>query len=146
MPLQDAISFINASLAPAVLVTGVGLLLAGLQSKYSTLVGVIRQLNAERRGKEAGSQAAVRINNQIDSLMQRARLVRNAIFCFYTTVVFLVFSSIALGIGVLTSVVSSALVFVVFGISLAFLFIGLGFATREAILSYRIVQLEIADD
>lgn len=146
MPLQDAISFINASLAPAVLVTGVGLLLAGLQSKYSTLVGVIRQLNAERRGKEAGSQAAVRINNQIDSLMQRARLVRNAIFCFYTTVVFLVFSSIALGIGVLTSVVSSALVFVVFGISLAFLFIGLGYATREAILSYRIVQLEIADD
>ena len=53
---------------------------------------------------------------------------------------------LALGIGVLTSVVSSALVFVVFGISLAFLFIGLGFATREAILSYRIVQLEIADD
>lgn len=146
MPLQDAISFINASLAPAVLVTGVGLLLAGLQSKYSTLVGVIRQLNAERRGKDANSQAGVRINKQIDSLMQRACLVRNAIFCFYTTVVFLVFSSIALGIGVLTSLVSSVVVFVVFGISLAFLFIGLGYATREAILSYRIVQLEIADD
>ncbi|MBD5782120.1 DUF2721 domain-containing protein [Pelagicoccus sp. NFK12] len=146
MQLQDAINFINASLAPAVLVTGVGLLLAGLQSKYSTLVTVIRQLNSERRGLEPLDASLNRVNKQIDSLMQRARLVRNAIFCFYTTVVFLVFSSIALGIGVLSALASSVLVFVLFGLSLSFLFIGLGYATREAILSYRIVQLEISDE
>ncbi|MDQ8183231.1 DUF2721 domain-containing protein [Pelagicoccus sp. SDUM812005] len=146
MQLQDAINFINASLAPAVLVTGVGLLLAGLQSKYSTLVGVIRQLNAERRNLEPLSPSLNRVSKQIDSLMQRARLVRNAIFCFYATVVFLVFSSIALGIGVLSSLASTILVFILFGISLAFLFVGLGYATREAILSYRIVQLETSDE
>ncbi|MDQ8196873.1 DUF2721 domain-containing protein [Pelagicoccus enzymogenes] len=146
MQLQDAINFINASLAPAVLVTGVGLLLAGLQSKYSTLVTVIRQLNSERRGLEPLDASLNRVNKQIDSLMQRARLVRNAIFCFYTTVVFLVFSSIALGIGVLSALASSVFVFVLFGLSLSFLFIGLGYATREAILSYRIVQLEISDE
>lgn len=146
MQLQDAINFINASLAPAVLVTGVGLLLAGLQSKYSTLVAVIRQLNAERRGLEPLNPSLNRVSQQIDSLMQRARLVRNAIFCFYTTVVFLVFSSIALGVSVLSAFTSSILVFILFGLSLAFLFIGLGYATRETILSYRIVQLEISDD
>lgn len=146
MQLQDAINFINASLAPAVLVTGVGLLLAGLQSKYSTLVGVIRQLNSERRSLEASSTASIRVSRQIDSLMQRGRLVRNAIFCFYTTVVFLVFSSVALGLGVLSSLASSILVFILFGLSLGFLFVGLGYATREALLSYRIVQLEISDE
>lgn len=146
MQLQDAINFINASLAPAVLVTGVGLLLAGLQSKYSTLVGVIRQLNSERRNLPAKDPSLSRVNKQIDSLMQRGRLVRNAIFCFYATVAFLVFSSIALGIGVLSAIASSILVFALFGLSLAFLFIGLGYATREAILSYQIVQLEISDD
>ncbi len=146
MQLQDAINFINASLAPAVLVTGVGLLLAGLQSKYSTLVGVIRQLNSERRSLDSQGPNHRRVSKQIDSLMQRGRLVRNAVFCFYATVAFLVFSSIALGLGVLSSLASSILVFILFGLSLAFLFIGLGYATREVILSYRIVQLEISDE
>ncbi|EDY81881.1 hypothetical protein VDG1235_1501 [Verrucomicrobiia bacterium DG1235] len=78
--------------------------------------------------------------------MQRAKLIRNAIFCFYFAVFFVICSSIALGLGSLQIVNSSALVFLLFGIALLFLFIGLWHATREALLSYRIVQLETCDD
>ena len=146
MTLQNAIEFINASLAPAVLLTGVGLLLAGLQMKYSTIVGVIRQLNGERRQMSEPSPSLTRVRQQIDSLMARARLIRNAIFCFYLAVFFVVCSSIALGLGTLEIVTSSALVFTLFGVALLMLFIGLWNATREALLSYRIVQLESCDD
>ena len=145
MTLQDAIEFINASLAPAVLLTGVGLLLAGLQTKYSTLATVIRQLNAEKRRPDHSSLVP-RLTQQIESLMARAKLVRNAVFCFYATVFFLVCSSIALGLNVLSIFKSPTAIFTLFAIALAFLFAGLWYATREALLSYRIVQLETAND
>lgn len=147
MTLQDAIDFINATLAPAVLLTGVGLLLAGLQTKYSTLAAVIRQLNSERRGSAEGGAPRRRLRLQIDSLMGRAKLVRNAIFCFYATVFFLVCSSIGLGVSVLwTGIDLTAVVFSLFGLALLLLFAGLWNATREALLSYRIVQLETFDE
>lgn len=146
MTLQDAIDFINASLAPAVLLTGVGLLLAGLQMKYSTIAAVIRQLNSEKRERRADSPGLPRVRQQIESLMTRAKLIRNAIFCFYLAVFFVVCSSIALGLGTLQIVTSSGPVFLLFGVALLSLFVGLWNATREALLSYRIVQLESSDD
>ena len=151
--LESAISFINASLAPAVLFTGVGLLLAGLQAKYSTIVGVIRQLNREWR--ELGPEAVEAVEAveddvarrlilevQISSLMRRAKLVRNSVCSFFLTIFFLVGASILIGFRVLGMPIPVLLVFASFGISLALLFAGIAFATREALLSYQIVQAE----
>lgn len=146
MSIQSAIDFINASLAPAVLLTGVGLLLAGLQTKYSTIAAVIRQLNAEKREAISNDKTRLRLIEQITSLMVRAKLIRNAIFCFYLTVSFLVSSSIALGLSTLSLIESSLLIFSLFGLGLGHLFLGLWYASREALLSYRIVQLETCDD
>lgn len=148
LTLESAIAFINASLAPAVLFTGVGLLLAGLQAKYSTIVTVIRQLNRERRdldpeNVESGSERMGILTAQIDSLMERAKLVRNSVCSFYLTIFFLIVSSILIGLRVLGLGLSIGLVFAIFGLALAFLFAGIAFATREALLSYRIVEVEV---
>ena len=145
--LESAISFINASLAPAVLFTGVGLLLAGLQAKYSTIVGVIRQLNREWReldpeAVEADVARRMILEVQISSLMRRAKLVRNSVCSFFLTIFFLVGASILIGFRVLGMPIPVLLVFASFGISLALLFAGIAFATREALLSYQIVQAE----
>lgn len=148
LTLDSAISFINASLAPAVLFTGVGLLLAGLQAKYSTIVSVIRSLNREGRGlglppAGSGSDRLGILETQIRSLMQRAKLVRNAICSFYLTIFFLVGSSILIGLRVLGLGIPILVVFAFFGLALAMLFAGIAFATREALLSYQIVEAEI---
>lgn len=150
MTLDNAIQFINASLAPAVLFTGVGLLLAGLQTKYSTLAGVIRELNSHRRNArnadERNDKQIEQKTKQINSLMQRAKLVRNAIICFYCTVFLLATSSISLGLNTLNVIESANPIFILFGFALAFLFSGIWNATREAFLSYKIVQLETSDE
>lgn len=148
LTLESAIAFINASLAPAVLFTGVGLLLAGLQAKYSTIVTVIRQLNRERRdldpeNRKGGGDRLDILTAQIDSLMERAKLVRNSVCSFYLTIFFLVGSSILIGLRVLGMGLSIGLVFAIFGLALAALFAGIAFATREALLSYRIVEVEV---
>src|SRR5687767_10080692 len=94
--LESVIGFINATLAPGVVFTGVGLLLAGLQAKYSTIVQVIRQLNAERRtlaqagsGDQPAHDTLTMLSSQIDSLMTRAKLVRNSVCSFYLAIFFL---------------------------------------------------------
>lgn len=148
LTIESAIAFINASLAPAVLFTGVGLLLAGLQAKYSTIVTVIRQLNLERRELDpksvpGGPERLGILTAQLDSLMQRAKLVRNSVCAFYLTIFFLVGSSILIGLRVLGMGLSIGLVFTIFGLALANLFAGIVFATREALLSYRIVEVEV---
>ena len=148
LTLESAIAFINASLAPAVLFTGVGLLLAGLQAKYSTIVSVIRSLNRERRELESAAEGArserlATLGEQIHSLMRRAKLVRNSICSFYLTIFFLVGSSILIGLRVLAIGVPIAVIFVFFGVALAVLFAGIAFATREALLSYHIVKVEV---
>lgn len=148
LTLESAIAFINASLAPAVLFTGVGLLLAGLQAKYSTIVTVIRQLNRERRdldpeNMKGGGERLDILTAQIDSLMERAKLVRNSVCSFYLTIFFLVGSSILIGLRVLGLGLSIGLVFAIFGLALAALFAGIAFATREALVSYRIVEVEV---
>lgn len=149
MTLDSAIQFINASLAPAVLFTGVGLLLAGLQSKYSTLAAVIRDLNhlrrVERESDNASPTKIERQTKQINSLMQRAKLIRNAVICFYMSVFWLATSSITLGLSTLGIVQSATSIFVLFGMALSFLFCGIWNATQEAFLSYKIVQLETND-
>lgn len=142
MTLDAAIAFINASLAPAVIFTGVGLLLAGLQAKYSTLVLVIRQLHRERHGLTEKAREVEMISSQIDSLMRRARLVRNSICSFYSSIFLLILASLLMGFGTLEWIAPSHLVLWAFGAALTALFLGIAFAIREAVLSYHIVQIE----
>jgi len=141
LTLEAAVRFINASLAPAVMFTGVGLLLAGLQSKYSTIVSVIRQLNTSRLSTHNETENK-RTINQIDSLMHRARLIRNAVCSFYLTVFFLLCSSLLIGLIVLELPLPTESVFIAFSLALGSLFTGLFFATWEALLSYHIVKIE----
>lgn len=141
MTLDVAIAFINASLAPAVIFTGVGLLLAGLQAKFSTVVLVIRQLHRERNLHEDPDQVTL-LSSQIDSLMHRARLVRNSICFFYATIFFLILASLLMGFGTLGWTGLTAFVLITFGTALTCLFLGIAFAIREAVLSYHIVQIE----
>lgn len=145
LTLESTVSFINASLAPAVVFTGVGLLLAGLQSKYSTLVATLRQLNAENmvEGEEV-SQALrkERLRSQMESLMRRARLVRNSICAFYLTIFFLVCASLGLGLPFIGVMVPTAVSLSAFVLALLSLFTGILIATWEALLSFQIVCLE----
>jgi hypothetical protein len=150
LSLESVIGFINATLAPAVVFTGVGLLLAGLQAKYSTIVQVIRQLNAERRDLRQGSvedQARqdnlTMVSSQIGSLMTRAKLVRNAICALYLTIFFLVLSSILMGLSALAIQAPTWTILAAFAAALVGLFFAIGSATREALLSYHIIQLEV---
>ena len=150
--IEPALKFIASSLAPAVIFIAIGLLLAGLQMKYTSLIGEIRQLNAERRAdggdtetESADPQRLRSIREQMQNLLKRAYLVRSALLCLYGSVVLFLIASFLVGTAGLGVKGLTVPIVGVFAIGLLAVLAGTLFAFREAQLSYDVVVAEMRD-
>ena len=148
--LDVAIQSINAAVTPALLFTASGLLLAGLQGKYSTLIGVIRALNDERRQFQHKpslanwEQARQRsVDRQIPYLLGRVKRLRNSVFFLYLGTLLFLIASIVIGLTHLGWPPMAPLVLALFGAGLLALMAGVVFALLDAWQSYHGVLLEV---
>ncbi len=151
----SAIQAIQAMLAPAVGMSAVGLLVLGLNSRYSTIINRIRLLNEEKRRylKLLGDNVELSytdksrymsILSQSKELLIRSRLVRNAILSLQTSVGLFVLTSAAIGVNLFTtSEVLQTLPLLLFVIGMFSVFTGVIFAAREVYRSYKIVLIEV---
>lgn len=152
---MDAVEIIKSMLAPAVMVNCCGLFLLGMNNKYSVVVGRVRALNEEKRrlsttereGKSNENNRLTSINKQIDKLLYRVKLVRNAVISYTVAVAFFIVNCIAIGCNSLigNGQAYAALSTILFFVGLIFVFAGVAYATREVIKGYEIVKIEVAD-
>jgi hypothetical protein len=150
----SAIQAIQAMLAPAVGISAVGLLLLGLNNRYSTIINRIRLLNDEKRKYHRQIVENVEltytdnaryhsISSQGKELLIRSRLVRNAILSLQTAVGLFVLASAAIGVNLFsTSEALRALPLLLFIVGMFSVFVGVVFAGREVYRSYKIVLIE----
>lgn len=152
--ISFALKFIASSMAPAVIFIAVGLLLAGLQMKYTTLITVMRQLNRERRDADKQPAQTIRTENaarlhsirdQMRSLLQRAWLLRSSILCLYASVLLLLLACFSVGAASLGVRGLTIPIVVLFAAGLLSILIGIVYAYREARMSYDVVAAEIRD-
>jgi hypothetical protein len=150
---ESASGLIQTMLAPGLMISACGLLLLGMNNKYSIVVNRIRLLNEERRKlhyeeleKSDKKKKHKSIDTQIDLLSFRVALVRNAVFSYSLAVAFFVIASILIGIHQLSgeSRLSWAVISI-FLIGMIFVFAGVVFAAIETWKGYKIVQIEIMD-
>jgi len=148
------VSLIQSMLAPGVMINACGLLLLGMNNKYSVVVNRIRLLNEERRKfyTKAGSDELEFIEEihiksisiQLEKLMKRLKLVRNAV----------VSCSVAIGVFVLNSFFIGINYFfqinfldrgsiILFTVGMLLVLIGVCFAATESIRGYEIVDFEV---
>lgn len=147
------IQLIQLMLAPGLMISACGLLLLGMNNKYSLVVNRIRLLNEERRkylskhDKEFKYEENVRIESlstQIQSLVVRVRLVRNAVFAYSVAVGIFVLTSLFIGINYLTE--SDKLDFVIaalFLLGMIAVLLGVIYASYETIKGYGIIRYEV---
>jgi hypothetical protein len=83
------VQLIQGMLAPGLMISACGLLLLGMNNKYSLVVNRIRLLNEEKRKifhkagiDEMESSRLSNIELQISHLIGRISLVRNAVFSY----------------------------------------------------------------
>lgn len=150
----NAVQIIQLMLAPAVMINACGLLLLGINNKYSLVVNRIRLLNEEKRRLmiKIGEKAPTTDDNvrlesiahQIKALIYRAKLVRNTVLCYTTSVALFVTTSLILGVSsVLALGKLNFLIIATFLLGMTFVFIGIVFAGLETKKGYDIISYEV---
>jgi hypothetical protein len=94
------LSLVQSMVTPAVMISACGLLLLSVSNKLGRIVDRTRELNSEDRGL-AAEVAMVRrlsVRNQIDILLRRALLLRNACGFLYLAVAVFALASLCVGL------------------------------------------------
>jgi hypothetical protein len=147
------VHLIQGMLAPGLMISACGLLLLGMNNKYSLVVNRIRLLNEEKRllfhqesMDETDTSRVSNIELQLSHLIKRISLVRNAVFCYSLAVALFIVSSVLIGITIIKNTPAFDWLIVAFFYAGMFaVFVGIIFAAIEVWKGYRIVKIEISE-
>jgi len=94
------LSLVQSMVTPAVMISACGLLLLSISNKLARIVDRTRELNSEDRSLAPDVDAVRRlsIRNQIDLLLRRALLLRNACGLLYLAVAVFALTSLCVGL------------------------------------------------
>jgi len=148
------VQVIQAMLAPGIMISACGLLLLGMNNKYSLVVNRIRLLGEERRKfsikaseKEFLYQDEIRLKSisiQLEKLKYRVVLVRNAVLSYSIAVALFVITSMQIGFTFALKLPGSEpLIIVSFSFGMLFVLAGICYAAAETIKGYEIINYEI---
>lgn len=150
---HNAVQLIQAMLAPGIMILTCGILLIGMNNKYSLIVNRIRLLKEEKRKlfdkDDVNNSENNRISNielQISHLIHRISMVRNAVFSYSGAIAFFIVSGILLGLK--TNVALGGFYWIIlafFYAGMLAILTGIVFAAIEVWKGYRIVRIEISE-
>ncbi len=148
---------IQLLLAPAVMINACGLLLLGINNKYSMVVNRVRILNEEKRKMtlKAGEnnftyEENVRLESiakQLKSLVYRVKLVRNAVLSYTTAVALFVFTSLVTGFDFFVEDVNLKIpTIAIFLVGMIMVLVGIFYAFFETKRGFDIIKFEVVAD
>jgi Protein of unknown function (DUF2721) len=151
------VQIIQLMLAPGLMISACGLLLLGMNNKYSLVVNRIRLLNEERRKffskareREFNYEENIRlesISKQIDGLVNRVWLVKNAVLYYTVAVALFVITSLFIGLLYFYNITSlNMFVTFLFLCGMVSVLIGVVFAAKETKKGFDIIKLEVKID
>ena len=150
----NALQIIQLMVAPAVMISACGLLLLGINNKYSLVVNRIRILNEEKRNlttkmgeSQPSTETNIRLEStavQITALVYRARLVRNSVLSYTAAVALFILTSLFLGVSSFLSIGKlNYFIISAFLLGMLFVLVGVFFAGFETKKGYDIISYEV---
>ncbi|HUK29059.1 MAG TPA: DUF2721 domain-containing protein [Candidatus Acidoferrales bacterium] len=152
MTIQDV-------LAPAVMITGVALLLLTFTARHSVLVNRIRLLDDEKRhlnerlasSKNLDKTEEVRlksIKDQLNLLLSRLAYVRNGMLCLLLAVLFFVLTSFSIGLSLfpIPSESTQIAISVTFTLGMLLVLAGVAFLALEIFVSDKVIVVEVTEE
>lgn len=146
--MADSNVFINQMLAPAVLISGIGLILLGMNNRFLTITGRVRELNAELRhlANENLTENLFKIRLeslklQISTMLMRSKLQKTAIFLLYVALTFTILTVFALAADLAdVSLIADNLPIIFSIISLIFIFVSVILEGYEMTMALKTVR------
>ncbi|MDD4254543.1 MAG: DUF2721 domain-containing protein [Methanofollis sp.] len=141
---------IQTMLAPGLMISACGLLLLGMNNKYSLVLNRIRLLDEEkRRCSRCGDDAAGHRESvciQLAELGVRARRERNAILSYSASVAAFVVTSLLIGLSDVQGLPALSLLTILsFLVGMVLVLAGVLFAAQEALMGYEIICIDMKD-
>jgi uncharacterized membrane protein len=137
---MNYLNLIKYMITPSVMISACGLLLLGINNKYSLVVNRIRLLHQELRNKNIENARKEIIIRQIPLLMDRMRLIKNAVWLYTISVIFFILTIIFIGFELVMDFDLSVFVISLFVIGVIGLLSGAIFSAEETRLGYKIVR------
>lgn len=157
MNIDNLIALIQATIAPAVLISGCALLCLVIQNRYGRVIDRIRIFNQEhfelRKNKSSSKHGTdyekriEEINIEVGMLMKRGNYLKLSLFSLFSGILsfivtsFLLFSAYLLEAATIYPVVIATL-----SIGLLLIIIGVLYAVREVAVSYAAVVHEVKSE
>lgn len=147
-----AVDFIQAMLAPGIMISACGLLILGMNNKYSLIVNRIRLLDEEIRKMLTGGNEILpfqqermkNIRQQLQLFHSRVAFVRNAVVLYSVAVGFFIVTSVLIGVEMAVVFDLQGLTVILFLAGMLSVLTGIIFAVKEVLRGYRIVKLELS--
>ncbi|MGC8803365.1 MAG: DUF2721 domain-containing protein [Bacteroidales bacterium] len=154
---MTVVEIIQSMLAPGIMISACGLLLLGMNNKYSLVINRIRILDDEKRRliakkrdqhlSELEDSRLKNIGIQLPKLAYRIKLVRNAVVFYSLAVGFFIISCLFIGFNIINPQFNiSQLAIIAFLLGMLSVLTGIGYACREVIKGYQIVMIEMETD
>lgn len=145
---ENTIEIIQGMLAPGIMISACGLLLLGMNNKYSLVVNRIRTLNIEFRSLDKQNiSRRESILNQLPLLIKRMKMIRNAVWLYTIGIALFIFSILSIGIFLVVSgaYIMTYISFGLFVLALLAVLLGIINAAKEVRLGYKILSIETRD-
>jgi hypothetical protein len=153
----SVIQVIQLVLAPGVMINACGLLLLGINNKFTSVLNRIRTFTEERRKLALKAserefhpledQRVESIARQVKALLHRAQLIRNSIFCYLTAIGLFVATSLFIGFDFFLPMnLFRIIILGAFLSGMIAVFIGVMFGVRDTMKGYDIVKFEVQVD
>jgi hypothetical protein len=153
----SVIQAIQLILAPGVMISACGLLLLGINNKFTAVLNRIRTLTEEKRKiifnaaerdfHPAENQRIESISRQVAGLLNRARLIRDSVSCYLGAVGLFVVTSLLIGADYFVPMVLLRyLILGTFLSGMVVVFVGVIFGVFDTMKGYNIVKFEVQVD
>ena len=151
------VKILQTVMVPLLAISGLGLFILVVQTRYMSLTTRMRALNSERlaliRNAIVKEMAEVEqnwdknrlktIEEQLSILKKRGKLLKDALQYIFIAVLTFIFSSVLIFVEHIAKIQASFLILVVFPFGLAMLFLTCINMVREVRSSYRTVMLDL---
>ena len=139
------IEIIQAMLAPSIMISACGLLLLGMNNKYSLVINRIRTLNVEFRGlNEDKKERKACIHSQLPHLENRMRMIKNTVWLYTIGIAMFIFTILSIGLYIYFDVeILSDISMLVFVAGMLSVLAGVFYAAHEVRLGYQILEIEL---
>lgn len=143
IPIPQLVRILSASIAPVIVISGVGLLLLSMTNRYSRVIDRARELLKEFEETNAADAHRASLLQQVRITYRRGRILRTSIILSSVSILFVALTVLALFAGQVADVTADYVSVPCFGLALVALIASLYFFIQDVRISLQALELEI---